>query len=688
MKSYKDREADASRRTYLITFPRDVDSASVLNFIRALGGLPKPQMFKATHTIAFETYADVRGIKHYLSIPPHVIANVESLLRTHIVGSALSPAEVPDVGWDEAIELGMNNAHVPLRIGSPEAVTATILSSFSPLQSDQAVMMQWIVTPTRPRQIPDRGEDKGRLKAKVDDVMFLAVGRIAGKGKDASSLVRRLYMGLASTHSQGVHFTKRAVLRGALLKRIANRSGVIAYPCSFNASELTAIVGFPVGSPNVAGLPQGRARHLAPDTMIRRGGIVLGKSNFPSLERDVAVQPESLMMHQWVLGATGTGKSTLLHNQATQIMQQGHGLILIEPKGDLARHVLSSVPRNRVGDVIWFDMTDTAMPIGLNVLRGREPERTAGFVVGLIKALYGDSWGPRLEQILRYSVLTAAQAGLTLYDVKQLLVNPDFRGRVVRTIRDPDTRQFWRRLDSSPDNSIDSVVNKLDAFVGFRALRNVIGQVNGLDIAKVVSGRKILLVPLSSALMGEVNASLMGSLLVNMIWQEVRARSTRPPLYLMLDEFQNFLNLSVSMEDAFAEARSYNLSMMVANQHTKQLKPHIVSAVKNNARTKVVFGISHDDGSNLKDELAPLTATDLQNLGQYEAAAQIMTTDGLAPVTTIRTFAPPRPTGAGNSAKEASRAVYGRPVGDVEAELAERHKEAEAPPRAKIGRQS
>jgi hypothetical protein len=668
------RKYDHMRRTYVAHFPADLPHDAVLNFLRALSGLPTPRLFEPVHTVVFEIYADVTGVTHLISIPGHVVADVEGYFRTHIVGGSLVKAELEMPSWDQVAEFKTTSSDKTLNIPSPEAVAATILSGFSPLKADQAVLMQWVISPIDPNRHPAITPEN---KDKYSERNFLSVCRLASLGPDADTLIRHLFTSLASTHAQGMRFVKRTVPSKQVKERIWRRSGMLAYPSTFNAKELSVLLGFPFGAPNVPGLPRGRARHLAADHMIPTDGVVIGRSSFPGMEeRKLAIPIKALMMHQWVLGGTGAGKSTLLHNEAVHIMQAGHGLVVIEPKGDLARDIIKSVPADRAGDVIWFDPTDLTTPIGLNVLAGPDPERTTAHLVALFKHLYGDSWGPRLEQILRYSILTAALNELTLYDVKQLLINPEFRNRTVRATRDHEIRQFWRRLEDISDIAVDSVVNKLDGFLGSRAIRNIVGQTHGLNMADVVSKHKILLVPLPAAILGEANAAMLGSLIFFELWSHIRQRppAERYPIVGMMDEWQNYVNTAVAIEDMLAEARSYQLGLVLDNQHTGQLPAKVLEAVKANARSKVVFGISRDDADKMHKELPPLNASDLQTLGQYEVAAQLMTETGTAPVATARTAPPPIPVSSGRALIEASRAVYGRDYKDVENELARGHR--------------
>jgi hypothetical protein len=560
------KAADRMRRTYLISFPRSMSHDEVLAFVRSLSGMPAPKFLQPVHGVVFETYADVNGIKHLLHIPGHVHEDVDGWLTTHINGASLTPLSdqddpVANTVW-QGVELSMRGADTPIRIGTPEGVAATVLSAFSTLPADSAVVLQWILFRGH-HQAPVG--DKNYV-AKVNDATFNAVARIGATGEDADRLIRGVYAALSTTHAYGVKFTKRP--RRNISERIAQRKGTLAYPIFLNATELTVLMGWPFGAPNVAGLSGSKARHLAPDQMIDTEGVVVASSNYPKLrERKLAIPVNSLLVHTWVSGPSGVGKSVVLHNIAEQIMKQGLGLILIEPKADLAHDVLMSVPRNRVNDVIWFDPTDTTRPIGLNVLSGHDPERITGHIVGMFQTLYGDSWGSRLERILRYSVLTAAMNGLTLYDVKQLLVNKDFRQRTVRATKDPEVRQFWHWLDDSSDTYVDSVVNKLDSFLGSRAIRNIVGQQSGIDMEEIVRKRQILLVPLPSAQLGQSNAAMLGSLMRDMLWDAVLRRppAAREPIVLMMDEFQNYGELSTSKSDPFAEARSYGMGLVIAN---------------------------------------------------------------------------------------------------------------------------
>ncbi|QNK82565.1 type IV secretion system DNA-binding domain-containing protein [Nakamurella sp. PAMC28650] len=368
-----------------------------------------------------------------------------------------------------------------------------------------------------------------------------------------------------------------------------------------------------------------------------------------------------------------SGKSTLLHNLAAQVMEQEYGLILIEPKGDLSRQVLDSIPKKRVDDVVWFNPLDKDWPIALNILDGPDPEQTAGQVVGLFRTLYGSSWGPRLEMILKYAVLTAALNKLTLYDVKHMLFDSKYRNALAAKSGSVDVKLFWSTYKDDKTSDFDSVMNKLDAFVGLSVIRNITGQpsgdARGLNLREVVNENKILIVPLTREI-GETTASMLGSIIMTQLWQEVQSRKTRKPVYFMIDEAQRFMGTATSVEDILSQARSYGMGVILANQNVDQIKPaSLLSAFKANTASKIVFKLGYDDALVMARDFKPLDASNLQGLDEHEVAALLLTPTGTAGVATVATSRPPGRTAHGTAAWQASRDKYGRAVADVEVEF-------------------
>lgn len=292
----------------------------------------------------------------------------------------------------------------------------------------------------------------------------------------------------------------------------------------------------------------------------------------------------------YIVGTTGTGKSSLLRNMIYQDMRLKMdkdlrpGLCVLDPHGDLIDELLELVPKDRIDDVILFDPMDTERPFGLNMLEcDRDNPHQVRWVIstvmGTLQRLYAYSWGVRLEHVLRHTLLTAmALPDSTFIELLLLLTNEEFRRRVVEQIQDPILTQFWVDLPRNPrdrDELISSTLNKISPFITDRSMRNIIGQAhNTIDLRNVMNEGKILFVNLSKGDLGEANSSLLGAVLVNLVLiAALQRRSINPkkrrPFHLFVDEFQNFATESFSILQS--EARKYAVDVVVAHQFRDQL---------------------------------------------------------------------------------------------------------------------
>jgi hypothetical protein len=415
---------------------------------------------------------------------------------------------------------------------------------------------------------------------------------------------------------------------------------------------------------------------------------VVAQATFPGAERPVALSVTESMKHLHVIGPTGSGKSSLLCGLIAQDMAAGHGVLVIEPSGDLIAEVLDRVPAKRVKDVVILDPADEARPVGFNILTGATtaPELVVDQVVGIFHDLYRTSWGPRTDDILRAALLTLrSEPGATLVELPLLLTDQGFRRRLVGRIDDPVALgPFWAWYEALGDaeraQAIGPVMNKLRAFLLRRRLRDVLGQAApAFDLERALAERRIILVPLSKGLLGGEAAALIGALVVARMWQAVLRRSAlaptdRPSTFAYIDEVQNYLRLPTSIADVLAEARKLNLGLTLAHQHLGQLPAEMQKGVLANARSRVVFQASAADAKMLAAELKPhLTAEDLQGLGTYEVAVSLSAGSRVAPPLTGRTLLPPVPTGQSEAARQHSRETYGRDRAEVEAAIRERH---------------
>jgi len=345
--------------------------------------------------------------------------------------------------------------------------------------------------------------------------------------------------------------------------------------------------------------------------------------------------------HLWAIGKTGTGKSTLIANMAIDDLKKDRGLAVIDPHGDLSEIILDYIPKRRINDVIYFNPADKDYPIVINpleVTNKEEAELVVSGIVSIFNKIFGFSWGPRLEYILRNSLYTLAQVpNTTLKDVPLLLTNKAFRTRIEDTIQDPTMRSFWKdEFDKMPDRlqseAISPILNKVGQFVTSPLIRTVIGQPkSSIKLDDVMNHGKILLANLSQGRLGEDNAALLGAMLITKLQLAAMHRvdvpeEQRRDFYLYVDEFQNFA--TGSFIKIMSEARKYRLNIMLANQYMAQIPEEVTKAILGNAGTVMTFAVGASDAEILYKEFAEVfSQNDMVNLGSYQIAAK-MTIDG------------------------------------------------------------
>jgi DNA helicase HerA-like ATPase len=674
-----DDRARRSQKLYGLQFARDVEVDGVFGFVASLAGAGPRSASRRGPTFVFDIEANAGGIAHRVGVDGELDDYLVAQIAAHLPRTRVTPIRHDRSDWDSVARVTRLPASNKGRVASPEATITTLLTSLAHLRSDETLLLRWVV---RSSVISSRSLGARTRAPVTEEATFVANGFIAARAADlacARRLVGRALTALTSIDPAAMAFESSAGSDAMLASRHLPLQGGLRPPSNYSVRELSVLIAFPAVSAVVEGLPRSPSRQLRPDRAIPTEGLVLGMSNFAGTRRPIALAPADLLRHLWIVGSTGVGKSTLMHHVAAQLIVLGYGVAVIEPKRDLSWDIASTVPLSRRDDVAIFDPSDREFPIGLNALGGGDPEWLTAQVVGLFRLLHGDSWGPRLEFILRHAVLTAARAGLSLYDVKLLLTHERFRHGIVSSLTDGDLREFWKWYEHAPDNAADSVLNKLDGFVGYSVIRNIVGQhTTGIDIAQVVRDGQILLAPLAAGLIGDVNAAMLGSLILSRIWDAARQRAAIParrrqPFFVLIDEFQQFAHLPVALGDALAQARGYGLGMVLANQHLAQLDTSVRAGVMANARSKIAFATGADDARALAREFAPdVDAIDLQTLGRFEAVAHLLANDAVTAPVTLDTFPRPRRTIDPAELRAASRKRFARPVADVERDLASR----------------
>ena len=366
-----------------------------------------------------------------------------------------------------------------------------------------------------------------------------------------------------------------------------------------------------------------------------------GKVVFKNREVIFGIKDKDRRRHVWTIGKTGTGKSTLIANMAIDDLKKGRGLAVIDPHGDLSDILLNYVPRSRINDVVYFNPADKDYPIVINpleVTNKEEAELVVSGIVSIFNKIFGFSWGPRLEYILRNSLMTLAEVpDATLKDVPLLLTNKGFRLRVVDRISDPTLKSFWQdEFENMPPNlqkeAISPILNKVGQFVTSPLIRTVIGSPKStISLDDVMNQGKILIANLSQGRLGEDNAALLGAMLITKLQLAAMHRVDMPEehrrdFYLYVDEFQNFA--TGSFIKIMSEARKYRLNIMLANQYMAQIPEEVQKAILGNAGTIISFAVGANDASILFKEFAEVfTEADLVNLSNYQIATKL-TIDG------------------------------------------------------------
>ncbi len=367
------------------------------------------------------------------------------------------------------------------------------------------------------------------------------------------------------------------------------------------------------------------------------------KTNFRNQERVFGIKMDDRRRHMYVIGKTGMGKTNLLENLVIQDIQKGHGVAFIDPHGDTAEKLIKAIPANRINDVIYFNPADQDFPIAFNVMEKVGPEYrhlVASGLVGVFKKIWADSWGPRLEYILRNAILALLEyPGSTLLGVTRILVDKSYRERVVEKVTDPVVKAFWvdefsKWNDRVLQEVISPIQNKVGQFLSSALIRNIVGQTtSSFDVRDAMDNRKILIMNLSKGRIGEDNSALLGAMMITKIQLAAMGRVDMPEedradFYLYVDEFQNFA--TESFANILSEARKYHLSLILANQYVTQIDEKVRDAIFGNAGTILSFRVGATDAEFLEKEFDPIfLMNDIVNLPKYHIYLKLMI-DGIA----------------------------------------------------------
>jgi hypothetical protein len=464
-----------------------------------------------------------------------------------------------------------------------------------------------------------------------------------------------------------------------LLRRQSRRTGML-----LNSDELIGLVHLPGSAVRSPTLQRDTGRTKAAPRIVRHEtGLLLGHNNQSGEIVPVRIAPGQRVYHTHIIGATGTGKSTLLFNMIRQDIENGEGLGVLDPHGDLVDKILGIIPPERIGDVILVDPADEEFSIGFNILSAHsEHEKTliASDLISVFQRL-SSSWGDQMQSVLQNAILAflSSSRGGTLADLRRFLVEPAFRNQFLQSVSDPNVLYYWHKgfPHLSGNKSIGPVLTRLEMFLAQRPIAHMVSQPeNRLDFGDIMDRGKIFLAKLPEGLLGRENSYLLGALLVSKFQQLVMARqakkiAARQDFWIYIDEFANFI--TPSMAEILSGARKYRIGLTLAHHELHQLQrsAEVASAVMTHPYTRIVFRVGDDDAKKLAEGFSFFEAHDLRNLETGQAVCRAERRDYDF---NLSVPLPDLPDEADMASRQqevvaASRKQYGKPRSQVEAML-------------------
>ncbi len=532
-------------------------------------------------------------------------------------------------------------------------VKGTVTGAFTiPLSQDELKRSAQNAQKAQPPRLNAAQELEMRsIENKLSKMGFQVVIRIISIADSSTKLERNLRSLLASFKQFSVanlnslvpmsDSNKERIFKEYATRRFDNDKAMI-----LSTEELATFFHFPlsnIDTPNISWVYSRKSEpptnlptvdcNFIGETMYRNKKVKFGLKN-----------DEDRLRHLYVIGKSGTGKSTLFESMISQDIANGAGVGVLDPHGETIERVMERIPDNRVNDIIYFDPSDTERPIGLNLLQMEDPSQKNLMASGLVSAIkqhFDFSWGPRLEYLLNYSILTLLEVpGTTMLGITRLLEDMNYQKYILHQVKDPVVVKFWEQEfkemkgnQKLVTEAIAPIQNKVNRFLASTTIRNILGQKDStLDIAGAMNNGKILLMNLSKGKIGDDNANLLGALLVSRLQFSALQRAKIPyndrrPFYLYVDEFQNFA--TGSFETILSESRKYKLGLYLTHQFTAQLPEDILKSVFGNVGTIMAFSLGAPDAKELANEFAPyFEADDIISLERFQVYIKLMV-DGM-----------------------------------------------------------
>lgn len=459
------------------------------------------------------------------------------------------------------------------------------------------------------------------------------------------------------------------------------------------SDELASVWHLPTSFTDIPKIKWVRSKEAPPPSILPKTGVLIGESSFRGETKSVRIADDDRRRHIYVIGQTGTGKSTLITNMAVADIEAGKGVAVIDPHGDLIDGILKNIPKNRVKDVVVFDPGELSRPLGLNMLEydPKRPEEKT-FIINEMQGIFNklftaESMGPMFEQYMRNALLLLMDdpsERATLMEVQRVFTDAEFRNRLLVKAKNPTVIDFWTKEatkaggEASLANMTPYITSKFNNFTANDYVRPIIGQpTSAFNFRKIMDEGKIFLVNLSKGKIGDINANLLGMVLVGKILMAALSRvdipqEQRKDFNLYIDEFQNFTTDSIAT--ILSEARKYRLNMVIAHQFIGQLTEKIRNAVFGNVGAQIVFRVGAEDADFLIKQFEPVfSKADLLNIDNFNSYAKILVNGNTTKPFNIRLLPPKRGIPElGPKLKELSSLTYGKDRQVVEGEILQR----------------
>lgn len=695
-------------QTVTLGFGSDLNTDVVQSMIATITGLP------SSAVVIVDAVSNADGIRHYLHADQATLDTIRGQWRALLPSLRCDqPHDLPAVEWQAGAVLRLSGREPILRTDAVAEASAALLGALQPLGQDEALLWRVMMAPATRPQLPEastrqerqqagsllgliaakplRGDHVRALRGKYAGPVVSAVvvvGVRSGHPKRSAHLLSRLVSVARSRRGGygGLVVRKRSErqLARTLTKRYLRRDDL------YSPAELAPLLALPVNAPQIAGLSLGTAPVLMPSRHIPTTGRVLAASTWPGIDRVLAQPVIGGLSHSLYAGPSGVGKSALILNLIAQEVAAGRGVLVVDGKGDLAVDALTVIPEHRQGDVIYLDPGWDGPVPGLRLFGRGSAELTADLILGVMRDLFSDSWGPMSARWLRAGlVLLGVDRSATLADFGFVFSHDAYRRRLVSKLNDPLAEQIWSSFEAMSAqeraHQLAAPLGKIDEIIGRKTVRAVLAQSGSdakLDMREVLRTGKIVVVALSPGQIGTPAARLLGALVLHELFGAVQARAALPPerrtpFSVFVDEPKVLGDISrnVPLDGLYELARGMGVGIGLGVQSLAQLPTDLRAAAATNASTLVAFRQSAADSRILSAELPGVEPDGLQNLGKYEVIMRIGLGPGdvTAPVSG-RTFPPPKAISDPETVRRISAERYGTDPAEVDAALAERHK--------------